>query len=287
MVRPADRKRAVSVIREMPQGLSIRRACRLVMLERSTYRYRALPDRNGWVVEHLKELAARYPRYGSPMLCHLFRNEGHVINHKRIERLYRLENLSLRRKRSRKRLRHLRISLPVAVKPDDVWSMDFIHERVMDGRQLKCLTMVDHCTRESPSLHADHSIRGKDVVEVLEGLRLKGRKPSVLLSDNGPEFTSKVMAKWTQENGVLQHFIEPGKPTQNAYCESFNGKFRDECLNANWFASVAEARVIIETWRKEYETIRPHSSLKGKTPQMAAEAFLTTRLPDSLSNQLE
>lgn len=271
---------------EMPQGLSARRACRLVKLERSTYRYEPLPDRNAWVVEHLRELAARYPRYGSPMLYHLFRNEGHVINHKRIERLYRLEKLSLRRKRSRKKLRHLRVALPVAARPDAVWSMDFVHDRLTNGRQLKCLTVVDHCTREAPSLHADHSIRGRDVVEVLEALRQNGRKPDVLVSDNGSEFTSKAMAAWAQSHGVLQHFIEPGKPTQNAYCESFNGKFRDECLNLNWFTTMAEARLIVESWRKEYETVRPHSGLKGKTPQMAAEAFLTTQLPDSVSNQL-
>jgi putative transposase len=286
MVRPEDRKKAVAVICEMPQGLSVRRACRLVGLERATYRYQPLPDRNRWVVERLKMLAARYPRYGSPMLYNLFRNEGHVINHKRIERLYRLEKLSLRRKRSRKRLRHLRAVLPTPARPDEVWSMDFIHDRLTNGRQLKCLTIVDHCTREAPSLHADHSIRGQDVVGVLDGLWRKGRKPAVLVSDNGSEFTSKAMAKWAQDHGVLQHFIEPGKPTQNAYCESFNGKFRDECLNLNWFATVAEARLIIESWRKEYENVRPHSGLKGKTPRMAAEAFLTTQLPDSLSYQV-
>lgn len=283
MVRPTDRRRAVAVIQEMPQGLSVRRACRLVGLGRGTWRYRPLPDRNVWVAEHLKVLAARYPRYGSPMLYDLFRNEGHVINHKRIERLYRLEKLSLRRKRSRKKLRHLRMALPIPANRDEVWSMDFIHDRLMNGRQLKCLTIVDHCTREAPALHADHSIRGYNVVDVLEGLRRSGRKPSVLVSDNGSEFRSKVLAKWAQEHGVLQYFIEAGKPTQNAYCESFNGRFRDECLNMNWFSTVAEARLIIESWRKEYETIRPHSGLKGRTPKMAAEAFLSTQLLDSVS----
>lgn len=286
MVRPADRKRAVEVIRAMPRKLSVRRACNLVGLERATYRYRLSPDRNVAIRERLKILAAQYPRYGSPMLYNLLRNEGHRVNHKRIERLYGLEKLSLRRKRSRKKLRHLRVTLPVPARRGEVWSMDFIFDRTLTNRQLKCLTIVDHCTREAPALHVDHSIRGKDVVTILEDLSRKGRKPSVLITDNGSEFRSKVMAKWALDNGVLQYFIEPGKPTQNAYCESFNGRFRDECLNQNWFMNREEARLIIETWRREYETIRPHSGLKGRTPKMAADAFSTNRLPDSVSFQM-
>lgn len=283
MVRPADRKRAVEVIRAMPQKFGVRRACRLVGLERATYRYRLLPDRNSAIRERLKALAAQYPRYGSPMLYDLLRNEGQMVNHKRIERLYSLEKLSLRRKRGRKKLRHLRVTLPAPARRDEVWSMDFIFDRMLTNRQLKCLTIVDHCTREAPALYVDHSIRGKDVVAVLENLRRQGRKPSVLVTDNGSEFRSKVMAKWAVDNGVLQYFIEPGKPTQNAYCESFNGRFRDECLNQNWFMNREEARLIIETWRREYENIRPHSGLKGRTPKMAADAFLTNQLPDSVS----
>lgn len=286
MVRPADRRRAVAVILKMPQRLSIRRACRLVGLERATYRYRPLPDRNSAIAERLRTLAARYPRYGSPLLYYLLRNEGVMVNHKRVERLYRMEKLSLRRKRSRKRLRHLRSALPVPTKRDTVWAMDFVHDRLMSERQLKCLTIVDHCTREAPALHADHSIRGRDVVEVLETLRQSGRKPAILVSDNGSEFRSKVLAKWASDNGVLLHFIEPGRPTQNAYCESFNGRFREECLNQNLFANVSEARLIIEAWRREYENVRPHSGLKGRTPRMAAEAFLTKQLPDSQSFQV-
>lgn len=286
MVRPADRKRAVAVICEMPQGFSVRRACQLVGLERATYRYRLLPDRNVEITKRLKALAAQYPRYGSPMLYNLLRNEGIMVNHKRVERLYGVEKLSLRRKRSRKKLRHLRVALPLPAKRDEVWSMDFIFDRLLTNRQLKCLTIVDHCTREAPALHPAHSIRGKDVVEVLEDLCRKGRKPSVLVTDNGSEFRSKVVAKWASDHGVLQYFIEPGKPTQNAYCESFNGRFRDECLNQNWFMNIEEARLIIETWRREYENIRPHSGLKGRTPKMAADAFLTNQLPDSMSFQM-
>ena len=283
MVRPADRKRAIAVVLEIPQGLSVRRACRLVELDRGTYRYHALPDRNVELAGRLRALAAQYPRYGSPMLYNLIRNEGTVVNHKRVERIYRLEKLSLRRKRSRKKLRHLRVALPIATRRDEVWSMDFIFDRLASGRQLKSLTMVDHCTRESPAIHSDHSIRGKDVVEVLEGLHRSGRTPSVLVMDNGSEFRSKVMAKWASDRGVLLHFIEPGKPPQNAYCESFNGRFREECLDMNVFETVPGARLIIEIWRKGYENIRPHSGLKGRTPKMAAMAFITNPLPDSMS----
>lgn len=283
MVRPTNRRRAVAVICEMPQKVSVRRACRLVGLGRSTCRYQPLPDRNVELVARMKELAARYPRYGSPMLYDLLRNEGRVINHKRVERLYRLENLTLRRKKSRRKLRHLRVALPVPARRDEVWSMDFIYDRLMTGQQLKCLTIVDHCTREVPTLHVGHSIRGHDVVEVFETLRRQGRKPSVLVTDNGSEFRSKALAKWAADHGVLQYFIEPGKPTQNAYCESFNGRLRDECLNQNLFATLAEARLIIGAWRTEYETIRPHSGLNGRTPKMAADAFITTTLPQILS----
>ena len=271
------------MILEMPEQLSIRRACRLLELARATYRYQPLPDRNAVLTERLRALAAQYPRYGAPMLYNLLRNEGMMINHKRVERIYRLEKLSLRRKRSRRRLRHLRTTLPAPTSRDLVWAMDFVHDRLMSDRQLKCLTIVDHCTREVPALHADDSIRGGDVVEVLEALRRNGRKPAILVSDNGSEFRSKVLAKWAFDNGVLLHFIEPGKPTQNAYCESFNGRFREECLNQNLFANVLEARLIIEAWRKEYENVRPHSGLKGRTPKMAAETFLTNQLPHSLS----
>ena len=161
--------------------------------------------------------------------------------------------------------------------------MDFIFDRLCSGWQLKNLTIVDHCTREAPTIYSDHSIRGKDVVDVLEKLRCNGRKPSILVMDNGSEFRSKVMAKWASDHGVLLHFIEPGKPTQNAYCESFNGRFREECLDQNLFGNIEEARLIIEAWRKGYENIRPHSGLNGRTPRMAAMAFITNQLPDSVS----
>jgi putative transposase len=197
----------------------------------------------------------------------IVRNEMGAINHKRVDRVYRQEGLSLRRRAKRKRLRHLREVLPVPDRANEVWSMNFIHDQLTTGRRLKCLTVIDHCTREAPALHVGDSIRGKDVVAVLERLRAQGRIPKVLVTDNGPEFTSRVLAAWAAPHGVRLFFIEPGKPTQNAFIESFNGKFRDLCLNQNWFSTLVQAQLVIEAWRKEYNNERPHSSLDGLTPQ--------------------
>jgi putative transposase len=247
--------------------LSLRRACSLVSLNRSSWGYEPRPDRNAELRKRLKELAARYPRYGSYQMYFILRNEMGAINHKRVDRVYRQEGLSLRRKAKRKRLRHLREAMPVPDRQDEVWSMDFIHDQLTTGRRLKCLTIIDHCSREAPALHADHSIRGIHVVQILERLRAQGRKPKVLVTDNGSEFTSRAMAAWAAPHGVRLFFIEPGKPVQNAFIESFNGKFRNLCLNQNWFSTLPQAQLIIEAWRKEYNNDRPHSSLDGLTPQ--------------------
>lgn len=162
----------MEVICGIPQGLSIRRACRLIGLNRATYQYQAKVDPNEGLIQRIRELASRFPYYGSPKLYYLLRQEGLRVNHKRVERLCQLERLSLRLKKNRKRLRGLRSALPVPNRQDQVWSMDFIHDRLINGRQLKCLTLIDHCTREAPALHANHSVRGKNVVQVLEQLRL-------------------------------------------------------------------------------------------------------------------
>lgn len=196
------------------------------------------------------------------------------MNHKRVERLYREEGLSLRTKKRKKRVRHLREAMPVPEKPDDVWSMDFVHDQLVDCKRFKNLTIVDHCTRESPDIHSDRSIRGKDVVAILERLRLQGRKPGTIVLDNGPEFTGKALAEWAGLHNVHLFFIEPGKPTQNAFVESFNGKFRNECLDQHWFRTIEEAKLIISIWRREeYNNARPHSSLNGQTPNEVAMKY--------------
>lgn len=201
------------------------------------------------------------------MIHDMIRNEWeHPVNHKRTERIYREEKLGLRLRRKGKKLRHLRVALDVPKEFDDVWSMDFIFDRLSNGRQLKVLTMIDYHTRSVPALLADHSIKGADVVELLEGLRLIGRKPRVIVTDNGSEFRSKTMREWATRNGVRLHFIEPGRPQQNAFIESFNGKFRSECLDRNLFENLDVARLFIGAWKREYEEVRPHSSLGGIPP---------------------
>lgn len=218
------------------------------------------------------ELAAQYPAYGHPMIHDMIRKEWPTpVNHKRTERIYHIEELSLRRRNKRGKLKHLRKALPKSAARDDVWSMDFIHDWLGTDQRLKILTMVDHCTRELPDLLAGISIKGVDVVACLERLRREGRKPKVIIVDNGPEFRSKVLYKWATKNHVQLHFIEPGKPTQNAYIESFNGRFREECLDRNLFENLDHARLFIAAWKREYETVRPHSGLGGLSPKEFVE----------------
>lgn len=253
--------------------LSVRRACWLASLHRKTFAYEPRPDPNAELRRKLHELAAQFPAYGSPMLGFMLEREGWIVNHKRLENVYRQEKLSLRLRRKRSRVRHLREALPVPVRPDDCWSMDFIHDDLASGRHFKCLTMIDHCSKESPAIRVDHSIRGSDVVDTLERLRRAGRKPKAIVIDNGPEFRSKALALWAMLRDVKLHFIEPGKPVQNAFIESFNGRFRAECLGRQYFPTLERARLVVEAWRKEYENVRPHSSLGGKTPKEVAERF--------------
>ena len=216
--------------------------------------------------EKMREIAARYP-YGHQMIHDMIRNEWpEPINRKRTERIYREEGLLLRLRRKKKRLRHLRVAHEVPKLPDEVWSMDFIFDRLSSGRQLKILTMVDHYSRSLPDLLPAASIKGLDVVRVLEKLRLAGRKPKTIVVDNGSEFRCKAMHVWATQNSVRLHFIEPGKPQQNAFIESFNSRFRAECLDQNLFENLDAAGLFIREWKREYETIRPHSSLGGIPP---------------------
>lgn len=230
----------------------------------------------------MKELAAQHPAYGHPMLHYLVRRENEApINKKRTERIYREEKLSLRIKKKRKKLRHLRLALPQAEEADSVWSMDFVHDRAANNQQLKFLTMVDHCTREMPDLVVRSSFKGVDVAATLERLRMFGRKPQTLVVDNGPEFRSRSLQRWATLNGVRLHFIEPGKPQQNGYIESLNGKFRAECLDRNLFDNLDLARVLTQKWKTEYETYRPHSSLNGLTPSEYAKSKGSTKQVNS------
>lgn len=253
--------------------MSERRACMVMMLHRSTQGYQPQPDRNGPLRERLTTLATERTRWGHPLLYDKLRQEGWRVNHKRTERLYREMKLSLRLKRRKKRLSHLRLVLSPVTRPNERWAMDFVFDRLENGGRLKCLTMVDQFTRESPAIEAGLSIGGHQVVQVLDRLKAEGELPETLVCDNGPEFTSRALDRWAYENGVKLHHIQPGKPTQNGHNESFNGKFRNECLNADIFWNVADAKLKTEMWRKDYNTQRPHSSLSGKTPEAFAKEW--------------
>jgi putative transposase len=215
----------------------------------------------------MRELAETRRRFGAARLHILLRREGLVVNHKRTERVYREERLSLRLKKRNKRPSHLRAVLQGPSRPDEHWAMDFMSDALFNGRRIRILTMVDLWDRTSPALETDVSLTGQRVVRVLDRLRLQGRKPQVLRLDNGPEFIGKALDAWAHEHGVRLEFIRPGKPMDNGHMESFNGKLRDECLNQNAFMSLADARDSIERWRQDYNRERPHSSLRWMTPE--------------------
>jgi putative transposase len=251
-------------------GLSQRHTCQLAGWNRSSLQYQPRPKDDAPLRQRLKALAAQHPRWGCPLLHDVLHAEGLVQNHKRTERIYREEQLSLRRKHRKKLPAAARVPLPAAVRPNERWSMDFIHDQLSNGRRFRTLTIVDDFTRQCPTLWSDHSIGGTGVVAVLAHLAKTHGLPQTITVDNGPEFTGKALHNWAQQNQVKLNFIAPGKPTQNAFIESFNGKFRNECLNENWFTTLHEARRLIEHWRQEYNQIRPHSSLGRIPPNLFA-----------------
>lgn len=249
-------------------SLSQRRACSLVEVSRTVMHYHARPNElNDRLRQRLKTLAEKHRRYGHIRLHVLIRREGLIVNHKRTERLYRAEGLSLRIRRRRKFAAVVRNPLPPATKQNERWAMDFIQDSLWSGRKYRTLSVVDTFSRECLTVEADTSLPGFRVVRILDRLSdLKGRPASIRV-DNGPEFISKVLDEWAYRNGVKLDFIRPGKPTENCYAESFHGRFRDEFLNENYFLCLDEAKDKIEEWRIEYNTFRPHSSLGYKTPE--------------------
>jgi len=208
----------------------------------------------------------RYRRYGYQRLHVLLRREGFMLNHKKTYRLYREEQLLVRQRKRRRRAATGRLPLPAPSRRNLRWSLDFVSDQLMDGRRFRCLTVMDDCTRECKGILVDFSIGGERVTRYLDALMASQGKPANTLSDNGTEFTSKAMFYWAQERGVQLNFIEPGKPAQNAFNESFNGRLRDECLNESVFHNIHHARSVIESWRQHYNQERPHSSLGYLTP---------------------
>ena len=236
------------------------------------YGYRPKEADDGTLRHRLRELAAIRKRFGSHRLHIMLKREGLVVNHKRTERIYREEGLVLRRKRRRKGAAGIRVTMPTPVKPNERWSMDFVADSIVTGRRFRALAIVDDFSRECPAIEVDTSLGGARVVRVLDRLAETRGLPEVITMDNGPEFTGKALDEWAYRKGVKLNFIHPGKPIENAYAESFNGRFRDECLNTNWFMSLRNARNVIEDWRMDYNDVRPHSSLNYRTPREYAQA---------------
>ena len=250
------------VVRELQEkGLSERQALRLVGMSPSTLRYAPREDGNEQLRERLKELAGQHRRHGYRMLHSRLRNDGWAINVKRTYRVYREEGLMVRKRRHKKLPVPERQPLVRPARPDEVWSMDFLFDELAGGRRVKTLTVVDDCSKEVVRIAADTSIPALYVTRLLDEVGLERGLPKVIRTDNGPEFAGRTMQDWAARNGVELRFIQPGKPVQNAYIESFNSRFRDECLSQHWFASLSHMRSVIDNWRHDYNHHRPHSTL--------------------------
>jgi putative transposase len=250
-----------------------RRACRALGFSRSTIRYRSRAKEQSALCIRLRDLAGARVRWGYRRLHVLLQREGWQINHKRVYRLYKQEGLELRIKRRRKkRAATPRVPCPPAVAPNDRGSMDFLSDRLACGRAFRVLALVDNVSKVSPAIEADFSLTGRRVTEILERAVALHGLPKAICVDNGPEFAGKELDAWAYRRGVKLCFSRPGKPTDNAFVESFNGRLREECLNTHWFTRLSEARTGLEEWRKEYNTERPHSALGMRTPdEFAAE----------------
>ena len=273
MVTATQRRQVVTSLRAA-FGVSARRVCRLVGLSRSRWHYRPQRlARDAPIRARLRELAGQRPRFGYRRLHLLLRREGVVVNHKRVYRLYREERLLVRPHRGRKHPAVRRVPLPAPTGPNERWGMDFIHDACADGRRFRCLTMVDEYTRECPVIEVDTSLPAARVIGVLEQLAGRCGLPKSLVVDHGPEFISRALDLWAYRHGIELAFIRPGKPVENAYVESFHSRFRDECLSAHWFATVTDARWLIEHWRQDYNQVRPHTSLAGRTPTEFMDAL--------------
>lgn len=246
--------------------LDYRRACRIVGISRSTFYYRSQAKDQSALRIRIRDIAAARVRYGYRRIYVVLQREGWKVNHKRVYRLYRQEGLGLGRKVKKKRAALPRVPCPEATMPNDRWSMDFVSDRLADGRPFRVLALVDNVSRVSPALEADFSMTGEKVTRVLDRAVALYGLPRAIQVDNGPEFAGRVLDAWAYRRGVKLCFSRPGKPTDNAYSESFNGKLRSEFLDAHWFESMAEVNPSLEAWREEYNEERPHSSLGDIPP---------------------
>jgi putative transposase len=275
MVSACVRRKQIAYVRQ--RGISLRRACALLQVARSTVGYQsALAKRDAPVIEAMRELAAQYPRFGYRRIQVFLARRGLTMSADRAYRIWKKAGLQVPRRRPRRRVATGRPRPLPATGANQVWAYDFVFDRSANGQQLKCLTVIDEFTRECLAIDVAGSIRSGRVIEVLSQLVSVRGAPKYLRSDNGPEFVSRAVLQWLLQAGIETAPIDPGKPWQNGSNESFNGKFRDECLGMQWFKNRIDAKVAIESWRKMYNEVRPHSSLRNLTPAEYARETSTT-----------
>ena len=255
------------------KGLSERRSLLVVGMSPSAFRYQPVADRNTALKERIIALAQRHRRYGAGMIYLKLRQAGELVNHKRVDRLYAEAGLQVRRRKRKKIPVADRHPLERPLAANQIWSMDFVFDRTAEGRVIKNLTVVDDATHEAVTIVPERAIGGQQLVRILDQLAKTRGLPKAIRTDNGKEFCSRALLTWAHARDVQLFLIEPGKPNQNAYIESFNGRFRDECLNEHWFTSLRHAQVIIDTWRREYNEERPKKSLGGLTPAAYAKTL--------------
>ena len=265
MVTPVVKREAVAHLKEAHE-MSERRACRTIGCDRMTARYRSRRPDDPLLRERLLALAKERRRFGYRRLLIFLRREGFVVNHKRLFRIYREERLMVRKRSGRKRALGARTPMPGAALPNARWSLDFVSDQFVSGRRFRILGIYDDCTRECLAAVADISLSGRRVARELDLLITARGKPKSIISDNGTELTSNAILAWTADTKVDWHYIDPGKPVQNAFIESFNGRLRDEFLNETLFTSLMQARLALEEWRRDYNTVRPHSRIGWLTP---------------------
>jgi putative transposase len=276
MVTPAARRLAVAHAREQ-FGLSERRACSIIGVSRRVLRYRPRRPDDSAIRQRLRELALERRRFGYRRLGLLLAREGIRINRKKLLRLYREEGLKVRRRRGRKRAMGTRAPMTIPQAPNHRWSLDFLSDSFTDGRRFRIFAVVDDFSRECLALVADTSLSGARVARELDSIIARRSRPHSIVSDNGTELTSMAILRWSQDTHVEWHYIAPGKPTQNAIIESFNGRLRDELLNETLFTTLAQARAVLAEWRQDYNTVRPHSKLGGLTPAEMALSIPSTK----------
>jgi len=276
MVTPAAKRKAVTHLMDQHE-MSERRACKAIGSCRMTIRYNSTRPDDKDLRERMMALARERRRFGYRRLHVLLRREGHAVNHKKLYRLYREEKLAVRKRGGRKRAIGTRAPMLVPIQPNERWSLDFVSDQFTDGRRFRILTVVDDCTRENLALVADTSLSGARVARELEQLVTERGKPRMIVSDNGSELTSNAILAWADRAHVEWHSIAPGKPMQNGFIESFNGRLRDELLNETLFSSISHARTALSKWRTDYNKDRPHSQLGWMTPIEFADTFATRR----------